>query len=231
MTTFSKQCLKKRFKPPHLHSERRKWLAVSPSSDHPLFSDGDQMYRTLTLEGGLPMEKKGYVGVAEIYSMDWRTAQPFWRAGAPQKTRLDAQSLKILLQATKMIGGYRPGIQYDPTTILPGTLTSTVSALPPSPARHIISAYARLSHSAFLSPIGYVRHATRTTKTISTHSVIEPGARPQQSYETEPLLPSHQNQPADSPRGPGQGLLIWFWTYLKSSIRRWIRRILRCNLG
>jgi hypothetical protein len=75
------------------------------------------MYRTLYLDNGETMERRGYVKISEVYSMNWRDAQPFWR-GDPslrQKTKLDTASLRLLLFATQQVGHYSPGDQFTPS--------------------------------------------------------------------------------------------------------------------
>lgn len=83
------------------------------------------MYRTLSLENGEAMERRGYVKISEVYSMNWRDAQPFWR-GDPslrRKTRLDPASLRLLLFATQQIGNYSLGEQYRDIVSGPGPST------------------------------------------------------------------------------------------------------------
>ena len=92
-------------------------MTMAPGADHPLFGAGDPMYRTLYLENGETMERRGYVKISEVYSMNWRDAQPFWR-GDPslrRKTRLDTASLRLLLFATQQVGHYSPGDQFSPS--------------------------------------------------------------------------------------------------------------------
>jgi hypothetical protein len=90
---------------------------MAPGSSHPLLDAGDQMYRVLHLENNEAMARRGYVNISEVYSMNWRDAQPFWR-GDPsqrQRTRLDTSSLQILLFATQHVCQYNPSEQHVPS--------------------------------------------------------------------------------------------------------------------
>lgn len=117
LTSFSGQKLEKRFRKGPSVANRKNYMIMAPGSNHPLFEAGDPMYRTLHLENGESMERRGYIKISEIYSMNWRDAQPFWR-GDPalrQKSRLDPASLRLLLFATQQLGHYTPGEQFVPS--------------------------------------------------------------------------------------------------------------------
>ena len=117
LTTFTGQKLEKRFRKGSSVANRRNYMTMAPGSSHPLLEAGDQMYRVLHLENGEAMARRGYVNISEVYSMNWRDAQPFWR-GDPsqrQRTRLDTSSIQLLLFATQHVSQYSPDDQHLPS--------------------------------------------------------------------------------------------------------------------
>ena len=180
------------------------------------------MYRTLFLENGEAMEKRGYVKISEIYSMNWRDAQPFWR-GDPslrRKTRLDPASLRLLLFATQQVGNYSPGEQHREVASRPGPSTyssksptfGTATAAAKAPQQPLsrrpssLPERATVPLSVTIPPIGRtvtptVPQITRTTTTVRTHppmrrspTVSLPGDRERVwDEERQPLLLNHRN--------------------------------------
>ena len=181
------------------------------------------MYRTLCLESGEAMERRGYVKISEVYSMNWRDAQPFWRGHASlrRKTRLDTASLRLLLFATQQIGQYSPGEQYreivsgpGPSTFSSksptlGTATAAAAKAPrqlPSRRPSSLPERTTVPLSVAIPPIGTavaprVPQIARTTTAARTHppkrrspTASLPGDRERVwDEERQPLLPSRRN--------------------------------------
>lgn len=199
-------------------------MAMSPAPDHPLL-DSSQMYRTLTLENGAPMDKRGYVKISEVYSMHWRDAQPFWIRDVTQQRRakLDVTSMQALLFATAIVGRYMPSEQYHPVrtprqTIaqfiaITGTVASFIPVAHATPDR---SAALPLNPAPVARRIPKVPVAAKRTLTNGTHPLSGRwSARSTGVDERDPLLPQYRSGRPPPDSGSERGFFAWLWEYLK----------------
>ncbi len=96
------------------------YLAMAPAPLHPRFLEGDEVYRTLSLQNNDFMHKPGYAKIQCVYSTDWRATEHYWGGNRPaaNTARLDYASLGTLLRGVKKIAkGYTPAMQYQPVKL------------------------------------------------------------------------------------------------------------------
>ena len=219
-------------------------MTMAPGSSHPLLEAGDPMYRILRLENGEAMERRGYVKISEIYSMNWRDAQPFWR-GDPslrQKTRLDAASLQLLLFAVQQVGQYSPSEQYVPSATgsrrsssKSSVHTTIAAAKAPQqlPSRRPSSLPERgKPPSLKIATVGSQSEArfpqtARTTIAARSHPATRRSSLPEDSRaagwdeERQPLLASRRNGSiigSDSDTENNTSYTRWVFTGLKHAV-------------
>ena len=238
MTTFKRKPLTQRFKPKQEarngYANWRRYLAVAPRLEHPLRELRRSLYEPLTLENGLSMEKPGYVNVSDVYSMEWQDAQPYWQGQGSlrQKTRLDAGSLKRLLDAAEQIGRFKAGEQYDPTLLAQPAFYPIAAPqlpnLPPSPDAGNPLPLAIAPVGRHMPPVAQAPQTPQIAKTTSTQRTHPPAGRSPANHERQPLLPIYHTRPLRPDHERDGGFFGWLWTYLKKTRLGIIVRFVGC---
>ena len=161
------------------------------------------------------MQKRGYIKISDVYQMDWRDAQPFWRGDPTQRqvSRLDPASLQVLLAATFRVAVCRFQDQYDP---------SSASTLPRQPLRAPAASRPQYVPTAGNRQTPAVIPATFQSVPARARPLdAAPGfrnnvaARPATNDERRPLLPTNHTPPSHGPNGSGRAFFGWLWDMLK----------------